>query len=116
MGLRPADYLVPPEGYLTRNDDRDDRVISRLVKRVAQRAGVDAHVHDLRAAFAVYYLEANPGDVEALQELMGHRSIATTHVYQRKLGKQAAMDASARCHRALPSPATRGPPKVRKER
>ena len=37
----PADYLVPPEGYLQRKGDRDDRVIWRLIKQVAARAGVD---------------------------------------------------------------------------
>jgi integrase len=86
------DYLVPPEGYLQRKGDRDDRVIWRLVKRVADRAGVEAHVHALRAAFAVYYLERFPGDVEALKELLGHRSIATTQVYLRKLDRATAME------------------------
>jgi integrase len=86
------DYLVPPEGYLQRKGDRDDRVIWRIVKRVADRAGVEAHVHALQAAFAVYYLERFPGDVEALKELLGHRSIATTQVYLRKLDRATAME------------------------
>jgi integrase len=86
------DYLVPPEGYLQRSGDRDDRVIWRLVKRVAARARVDTHVHALRAAFAAYYLSLHPGDVEALKELLGHRSIATTQVYLRKFDKETAMD------------------------
>ena len=67
-------------------------MIWRLVRRVAGRAGVEAHVHALRAAFAVFYLECHPGDVEALKELMGHRSIATTQVYLRKLDRQRAME------------------------
>jgi integrase len=86
------DYLVPPEGSLQRKGERDDRVIWRLVKRVAARAGVDAHVHALRAAFAAYYLSLHPGDVEALKELLGHRSIATTQVYLRKFDKATAME------------------------
>jgi integrase len=90
--VQADDYLVPPEGYLSRHGDRDDRVIWRLVRRVAERAGVQAHVHALRAAFAVFYLECHPGDVEALKELMGHRSIATTQVYLRKLDRAQAMD------------------------
>ena len=53
---------------------------------------MDAHVHALRAAFAVFYLERHPGDVEALKELMGHRSIGTTQVYLRKLDRQRAME------------------------
>jgi site-specific recombinase XerD len=87
------DYLVPPEGYLWRNrEQRDDRVIWRLVRRVAARVGLQAHVHALRAAFAVFYLEHHTGDVEALRELMGHRSIATTQVYLRKLDREKAME------------------------
>jgi site-specific recombinase XerC len=39
---------------------------------------IDAHVHALRAAFAANYLSLRPGDVKALKELLGHRSIATT--------------------------------------
>jgi len=35
-------------------------VIWRLIRRVATRAGVTAHVHALRAAFAVFYLNAIP--------------------------------------------------------
>ena len=90
--LSLEDYLVPPEGYLQRKGERDDRVIWRLVKRVAARSGVDAHVHALRGAFAAYYLSLHPGDVEALKELLGHRSIATTQVYLRKFDKATAME------------------------
>ena len=88
----PHDYLVPPEGHLSRKGDRDDRVIWRVVRRVADRAGVDSHVHALRAAFAVFYLERNPDDLLGLKELLGHRSLNTTLVYLRRLNKQAAMN------------------------
>lgn len=90
----PDDYLVPPEGPLSsyRKGDRDDRVIWRIVKKVAARAGVEAHVHALRAAFATFYLEQNPSDIVGLQELLGHRSIETTKVYLRKLDKQRSME------------------------
>jgi len=92
--IRPApeDYLVPPEGYLQRSRDRDDRVIWRVIRRVAERAGVDAHVHALRASFACFYLERNPDDLLGLKELLGHRSLNTTLVYLRRLNKQAAME------------------------
>ena len=82
---------MPPEGPLVRAGDRDDRVIWRLVKKAADRAGVDCHVHALRAAFAVSYLEAG-GDLVGLQELMGHAWIETTRIYLRKLDKQRAME------------------------
>jgi integrase len=89
----PYDYLVPPEGYLDpRKTVRDDRVIWRVIKRVADRAGVPVHVHALRAAFACFYLEQNPDDLIGLKELLGHRSIQTTLVYLRRLNKQTRME------------------------
>jgi site-specific recombinase XerD len=89
---QPEDpYLIPPEGPLLRASDRDDRVIWRLVKRVAAEAGIEAHVHALRAAFATYYLEAG-GNIVGLQELLGHSSIETTRIYLRKLDKRRAME------------------------
>jgi integrase len=87
-----TDYLVPPEGYLQRDGDRDDRVIWRLVKKVADRAGVDAHAHALRAAFAVFYDEQYPGDILALRDLMGHSSVKTTELYLRRRDKEAGME------------------------
>lgn len=88
----PDGYLIPNEGPLARRGDRDDRVIWRLVKNVGDRAGVNTHVHALRAAFAVFYLEANPGGIESLKELMGHESIITTQGYLRKLNRGTAME------------------------
>jgi integrase len=85
-------YLVPAEGGLVRPGVRDDRVIWRAVKKVGDRAGIEIHVHALRAAFATFYLEQNTGDVEALKELMGHESIATTQTYLRRLDRQSAME------------------------
>ncbi len=94
--FQPDDpYLVPPEGYLSRVGHRDDRVIWRVIKRVAARAGVDAHVHALRAAFAVFYLEQNQNDADALlslKDLLGHRSLNTTLLYLRRRNKQAGME------------------------
>lgn len=90
-----SDYLVPPEGYLQRTKgDRDDRVIWRLVRRVADRAGVDAHVHALRAAFACFYLETATESTALvdLQEILGHASLETTRVYLRRLSRERAMD------------------------
>lgn len=95
--LHPSDtkdgpYLVPPEAYLTRGGERDDRCIYDTVKRVAKAAGVDAHVHALRATFAVFFLETHQRDAVALQELLGHRSSETTKAYVRKMDKGKAMD------------------------
>jgi integrase len=84
-------YLVPPEGYLQRPAARDDRVIWRVVKKVAARAGVNAHVHALRAAFAVFYLDSFGRDTYGLQKSMGHSSMKTTETYLRRYDARKAM-------------------------
>lgn len=87
-------YLIPSEGTLTeeRANERDDRVIWNIVKRLAWRASIDATVHSLRAAFACFYLEQNPGDVLGAKTLLGHKSMQTTNVYLRKLDKGVQME------------------------
>ena len=88
----PTRYLIPGDAEQRRDGERDERIIYRLVKRVADRVGVDSHVHALRAAFAVNYLEQKPGQIVGLQKLMGHRRIETTMVYLRRMDRQAAME------------------------
>lgn len=89
-------YLIPPEGPLSRKVDgkaeRDDRIVWRIVKRVAGRCGIEAHTHALRRAFACYYLLENPGDSRGLQKLMGHKNPATTEVYVKSLDDALAME------------------------
>ena len=85
-------YLIPSKAEQRRAGDRDDRVIWRIVREVAERAGVTTHVHALRAAFAVHYLQSKPGEIVGLQKLMGHRRIETTMVYLRRLDRQEAME------------------------
>lgn len=88
----PDDYLIPGNGAQRRKGHRDDRVIWRLVREVAADAGVRTHVHALRAAFAVHFLEQNPDQLVALQSLLGHSRIDTTLVYLRRLNRLRSMD------------------------
>jgi integrase len=89
----PDGYIIPAEGKLHRKGERDDRVVWRIVTRVADRAGVRCTVHALRAAFATFYLERYPEKgIVSLQMLMGHESISTTQVYLRKLDRRSQME------------------------
>jgi hypothetical protein len=55
------------------------QAIWRLVRRVADRAGVDANPHSLRRAFAD--LIEQEADVREAQQLLGHADLRTTQLY-----------------------------------
>jgi len=77
IGASPDSYVIPMARGQRREGDRDDRIIWRTIKKLGERAGVEVHPHSLRAAFAVRFLETHPGEVEALQRLMGHSKMET---------------------------------------
>jgi integrase/recombinase XerC len=58
------------------------REVQKRIKRWAAAAGIEAdvHPHMLRHSFASHVLQSS-GDLRAVQEMLGHASIASTQVY-----------------------------------
>ena len=84
LALRPQ-FLKDnqPALFLGRNGTRlKSRQVAGRLAQWAQRQGVGVHVHPhmLRHSFASHVLQSS-GDLRAVQEMLGHASIAATQIY-----------------------------------
>jgi integron integrase len=89
---------VDPRDGTPRRHHLNEETVQKSVRRAAARAGIEKPTtpHTLRHSFATHLLEGG-ADIRTVQELLGHKDVATTmlytHVLQRGgVGTQSPLD------------------------